>query len=76
MTKTVQAGEYWRTRAGKIRYVAIGTRLRLALGVAHAKYVIGKRPVFPRQGESLPKAYLETLQRTSSAVIRAELGQS
>lgn len=61
--------------AGKIRYVAVGTRLRLALGVAHAKYVIGRRPVYPKQGEPLPAAYTAALKSATDAVIRAELGR-
>ena len=43
-----------------IRYVAIGTKLRVSLGVAYAKYQIGKRPVYPRQGV-LPKEYSDAL---------------
>ncbi len=61
--------------AGKIRYVAIGTRLRVALGVAHAKYQVGRRPLFPKQGEPLPPAYVKALQDATIAVCRAELGQ-
>src|SRR5579872_1858182 len=53
-----------------IRYVAIGTKLRVALGVRYAKYQIGKRPVFPRQGGELPTAYVLTLQRTAVRVIK------
>jgi hypothetical protein len=55
-----------------IRYVAIGTRLRVALGVKYAKYQIGKRPIFPRQDE-LPPAYLEALHRVAVTVVREEL---
>ncbi len=44
-----------------IRYVAIGTKLRVSLGVKYAKYQIGKRPVYPRQGAPLPKKYVEAL---------------
>jgi len=58
-----------------IRYVAIGTKLRVALGVRYAKYQIGKRPVFPRQGGELPTAYVQTLQRTAVRVIKEELGK-
>lgn len=61
--------------SSKIHYVAIGTKLRVALGVAYAKYVVGKRPVFPSQGGALPVVYVETLQRVAVAVCRAELGQ-
>lgn len=58
-----------------IRYVAIGTKLRVALGVPYAKYQIGKRPVFPRQDGDLPTAYVQTLQRTAVRVVREELGR-
>lgn len=61
--------------ASKIHYVAVGTKLRVALGVSYAKYVVGKRPVFPRQGDPLPTAYVEVLQRTVTEVCKAELGQ-
>ncbi len=62
--------------SSKVRYVAIGTRIRLALGVAYAKYVVGRRPVFPKQGATLPKAYSDALQGAVAEVCRAELGQS
>ncbi len=61
--------------AGKIHYVATGTKLRVALAVSYAKYVVGKRPVFPRQGGALPTAYVETLKRVTAEVCKAELGQ-
>ena len=57
-----------------IRYVAIGTKLRVALGVPYAKYQIGKRPVYPRQDSALPPEYVQTLQRTAVRVVREELG--
>lgn len=44
-----------------IRYIAIGTKLRVSLGVKYAKYQVGKRPVYPRQGGALPKKYVEAL---------------
>ena len=58
-----------------IKYVAIGTRLRVALGVRYAKYQVGKRPVFPRQGGALPDTYVEALQRTAVNVCKEELGR-
>ncbi len=61
--------------AGKIRYIAIGTRLRVALGVAHAKYQVGRRPLFPKQGDPLPPAYVKALQDATAKVCRAELAQ-
>lgn len=45
-----------------IRYVAVGTKLRVSLGVPYAKYQIGKRPVYPRAG-LLPVAYSRALER-------------
>lgn len=60
--------------ARRVLYVAIGTKLRVALGVPYAKYQIGRRPVFPRQGGALPAEYAQTLQRAAVDVIRAETG--
>lgn len=57
-----------------VYYVAIGTKLRVSLGVPWAKYQIGRRPVFPHQGGVLPPAYVRTLEATAHDVIRAELG--
>ncbi len=57
----------------KIHYVAIGTKLRVALGVPYAKYLIGKRPVFPRQGGVLPVEYSDILKRTAVDVCRREM---
>lgn len=56
-----------------IHYVAIGTKIRVALGVAYAKYVVGKRPVFPRPG-NLPVEYQRLLTQTTADVIAAEMG--
>jgi hypothetical protein len=44
-----------------IQYEAIGTKLRVKLGQPYAKYQIGKRPVYPRQGGLLPTKYVEAL---------------
>lgn len=60
--------------ARRVHYVAIGTKLRVALGVPYAKYQIGKRPVFPTQGGQLPAEYQRTLQRIAVAVCREEIG--
>ncbi len=56
-----------------IRYVAIGTKLRVALGVAYAKYQIGRRPIFPRQGDELPVSYRAALERAAKEVLTSEL---
>lgn len=59
--------------ARRVHYVGIGTKLRVALGVAYAKFQIGRRPVFPRQGQKLPVEYSTTLARTAVDVVRAEM---
>lgn len=59
-----------------IKYVAIGTKLRVALGVPYAKYQIGKRPVFPRQGGALPPAYVSKLADISNVAIAEYLAGS
>lgn len=58
-----------------VKYVAIGTKLRVALGVAYAKYQVGRRPVTPRQGEPLPVAYVRALRSIAEKTIREELGR-
>lgn len=63
------------TLASHLHFVAIGTKVRVALGTAYAKYVVGKRPVFPRQGAPLPAAYVAELQRVTSEVCKRELGR-
>lgn len=57
-----------------VRYVAIGTRLRVSLGVSYAKYQIGKRPVYPRQ-DALPDEYVQVLERTAVRIVKEELGK-
>lgn len=54
-------------------YVAIGTKLRVALGVPYAKYQIGKRPVFPRQAAALPADYSAEIERASADAIRTSM---
>jgi hypothetical protein len=56
-----------------VRYVAIGSKLRLALTTKYAKYQVGRRPVTPRQGEALPPAYARALDTTARRVIREAL---
>ena len=58
-----------------IRYVATGTRLRVALGTKYAKYQVGKRPVTPRQGAALPVAYSQALARAAADVIKRSIGR-
>ncbi|MCL2777723.1 MAG: hypothetical protein FWD73_06935 [Polyangiaceae bacterium] len=57
-----------------IKYVAIGTKLRVSLGVPYAKYQIGKRPVFPTQGGQLPQSFVAALQRKAVEICREEFG--
>jgi hypothetical protein len=62
-----------RSGAGaRFAYVAIGTRLRAALGPSHMKYQVGKRPIFPTG--RLPVAYVQTLRDKTNEVIARELG--
>jgi hypothetical protein len=61
--------------AKQIRYVAIGTKLRVALGTRYAKYQIGKRPVFPRQDAALPDDYRAVIERTAADVVKAEMSR-
>jgi hypothetical protein len=67
-------------KSGKLEkflvYVAIGTKLRVALGVAYAKYQIGKRPVFPTQGGILPKKYSTALQTLTREAAKEYLDAS
>jgi hypothetical protein len=56
-----------------LRYVAIGTRLRVALGTSYAKYQIGKRHVFPAQGGELPTEYQEALTTSTQKVAKDAL---
>lgn len=62
--------------AGGVFYVAIGTKIRVRLGVPWAKYQLGKRPIFPKQGEVLPKPYVDALTKSTGEVIRTALGVS
>ena len=55
-----------------LRYVAIGTRLRVSLGVKYAKYQIGKRPVYPRAG-LLPAKYALALEQITIDEARASI---
>lgn len=58
-----------------VRYVAIGTRLRLALGTSYAKFQVGRRPVTPRQGAALPGAYVAALDEAVRRVLGEELAR-
>ncbi len=56
-------------------FVAIGTRIRMRLGVPWAKYQIGRRPVAPKQGAALPTDWVLSLKRIAVEVCKAELGR-
>lgn len=49
---------------GRLAYVAIGPKLRVALTARYAKYQIGKRPVFPSQTSGLPASYRKALEES------------
>lgn len=58
-----------------VQYVAIGTKIRVVLGVFYAKYQIGKRRIFPGQGAVLPVEYTRALQAATVDVCRVEMGR-
>lgn len=59
--------------AGDVEYVATGTKLRARLGPKYAIYQVGRRPVFPRNGARLPRAYVEALKAKTAEIIESEL---
>lgn len=59
----------------KVFYVAIGTRLRVAIGVPYAKYQIGKRNVFPSQGALLPATYSDALAKAAAEAGREYMAE-
>ena len=61
--------------AGKLHYVAVGTRLRVALGTSYARFVLGRRPALPKPGEPLPASYVAALKSAVDTVCKAELGR-
>ena len=61
--------------AKNVKYVAVGTKIRLALGVSYARYLIATRPIAPKQGQGLPVSYSQALSRVTADVCRRELGQ-
>ncbi len=58
--------------ASGVFFTAIGTKLRVILGVRHAKYQIGRRPIAPKQGEILPPAWRNILKETAARVLAAK----
>lgn len=57
----------------RVQYGAAGTKLRVVLGVPYAKYQIGKRPIFPRQGGALPEKYVFALHNVAIRIIREDM---
>jgi len=55
-----------------VHYVAIGTKIRVSLGVKYAKYQIGKRLIYPRR-DLLPKQYSDALRQLASSTARDHL---
>lgn len=56
----------------RLSYKATGRKIRSELGVNYAKFQIGKRNVYPRDG-ALPPAYVETLTETTQNEARKAL---
>jgi len=56
-----------------VTYAATGTKLRVQLGVSYARYQLGRRPAFPRQGAPLPESYIDALKSATEQVIAAEV---
>lgn len=54
------------------KYVATGTKIRVKLVDPKYRYVIGKRPIFPTQGGSLPVQYTRALSRLAVDICKAE----
>lgn len=52
-----------------VEYVANGRLLRARLGPRYAKYVIGKRPIFPQKKAKLPPSYNAAIRETLPSVI-------
>jgi hypothetical protein len=57
-----------------VHYVASGTRVRVSLGVSHAKYQIGLRPIYPKAG-LLPAKYAKTLEEITVREAKASLAE-
>jgi hypothetical protein len=56
-----------------LKYVAIGSVLRVVLPVKYAKYQIGRRPVLPRQNGQLPQEYRDKLDEIAGLEIIAHM---
>ncbi|HXG69992.1 MAG TPA: hypothetical protein VNJ04_05185 [Gemmatimonadaceae bacterium] len=58
--------------AKTVRFVATGTKLRVALGTSYIKYHLGKRPITPRNGE-LPVKYGQALADVTQKIATEAL---
>jgi len=58
--------------ARTVRFVATGTKLRVALGTSYAKYQVGRRPITPRAG-TLPIKYGKALADLTAKIAAEEL---
>ena len=58
-----------------LRFVAIGTRVRAALGTAYAKYLM-RFGVLPRGGGRMPLAWSNDITKIARAEIASDLGRS
>lgn len=56
-------------------YTAVGTKIRLRLGVSYAKYQVGRRPVAPQRGGALPAAYSAALADAAVEAVKRGLGR-
>lgn len=52
---------------GSIRFVDIGTRVRVALGTRYAKYLVGKYKILP--SGSLPRAWSDAIRAIAQAQL-------
>ena len=57
----------------RLVYVAIGSKLRVALTARYARYQIGRRPVFPTQTSALPDTYRKALDESVAEAFEGVL---
>ena len=57
-----------------LRFVAVGTIVRVALGTKYAKYLIGKYKILPSGNAPIPAKWRESLEKVIARVIREQLG--